>query len=106
MAEVAADAQQVQAAAEFATTTRGKKVEEPKAKKVSGLNAAFEVLKAKGEPMTCKAIVDEMLAKGMWKTGGKTPVATVYSALIREIAAKGTKARFKKTDRGLFAFNG
>jgi hypothetical protein len=108
MAEVAADAQQAQAEAEAATGPKGKKAKEPKepkepkARKVSGLDAAFEVLKAKGEPMTCKAIVDEMLAKGMWKTGGKTPSATIYSAMIREIDTKPGESRFAKTGRGLF----
>ena len=37
--------------------------------------------------------------------GGKTPHATLYAAMLREIANKGAKARFKKVDRGLFAFN-
>ncbi len=76
---------------------------EPKPKKVSSLDAAYEVLKAKGEPMTCGAIVDEMLAKGMWKTGGKTPAATLHAAICREIATKGSESRFAKTGRGLFA---
>jgi hypothetical protein len=106
MAEVAAEAQQAQAAAESGTATKGKKApkqpKEPKTKKVSGLDAAYNVLLAKGEPMTCKAIVDEMLAKGMWKTNGKTPSATIYSAMLREIDGKPGESRFAKTGRGLF----
>jgi hypothetical protein len=78
----------------------------PKAKKMSGLDAAANVLADAKAPMNAKAMVETMLAKGMWKTGGKTPAATIYAAVLREIQAKGTKARFKKTDRGLFAFNG
>jgi len=82
-------------------------VAEPaKAKKMSGLDAAAHVLKESGEAMTCKAIVDEMLAKELWSTNGRTPSLTIYSAVIREIAAKKAESRFKKTDRGLFAFNG
>jgi len=77
-----------------------------KPKKIGGLDAAALVLKAKGEPMTCKAIMDEILAKGMWKTNGKTPAATIYAAMLREITRKGDQSRFKKTDRGLFAANG
>jgi len=77
-----------------------------KAKKIGGLDAAALVLKAKGEPMTCKAIMDEILAKSMWKTNGKTPAATIYAAMLREITKKGDASRFKKTDRGLFAANG
>ena len=44
--------------------------------------------------------------KGYWKSpGGKTPHATLYSAILREIDAKGDAARFRKTDRGKFATN-
>lgn len=75
----------------------------PKADKpMSGLDAAAKVLADAKEPMNAKTMVDTMLAKGMWKTGGRTPQATIYAAVIREIAAKGAKARFKKTDRGMF----
>ena len=42
-------------------------------------------------------------AKGLWRSpGGKTPEATLYAAIIREIAAKGTAARFRKHERGVF----
>ena len=73
------------------------------AKRPGGLDAAAKVLAEAGEPMGCKAIVERMLASGLWQTKGKTPAATIYAAIIREIAAKGDKARFRKTDRGKFA---
>ena len=38
----------------------------------------------------------------MMSPGGKTPAATLYSAILREIQTKGKEARFKKSDRGLF----
>ncbi|MBZ0172999.1 MAG: hypothetical protein K8E66_11500 [Phycisphaerales bacterium] len=41
-----------------------------------------------------------------WQTSGKTPAATLYSAIIREIARKGKDARFAKTERGRFAATG
>jgi hypothetical protein len=47
-------------------------------------------------------MVERMLATGMWTTGGKTPAATIYAAIIREIAAKGDQARFRKVERGKF----
>ena len=54
--------------------------------------------------MTAKEMVEAAEQKGYWKSpGGKTPHATVYSAIIREIAAKGNEARFRKTERGKFA---
>jgi hypothetical protein len=85
------------------TTKNAKAPKEPKVKKISGLDAAAQVLKDKGEPMTCKDIVETMLAKGMWKTDGKTPAATIYSAMLREIDNKPAESRFTKTGRGLFA---
>ncbi len=40
---------------------------------------------------------------GYWSSpGGKTPHATLYSAILREIRKKGKDARFKKTERGRF----
>ncbi len=36
------------------------------------------------------------------RPGGKTPEATLYAAMTREITTKGDLARFKKVDRGLF----
>jgi hypothetical protein len=44
-----------------------------------------------------------MLAKGLWKTKGKTPEATLYAAILREIQKKGEASRFAKADRGMFA---
>ena len=60
--------------------------------------------RAKGEKMTTRAMVEVAEAKGYWKSpGGKTPHATVYSAIIREIVTKGKDARFRKAERGKFA---
>jgi hypothetical protein len=89
-------------AAKHAATSKTPKTQ-PKEKRTSGLDAAYQVLKAKGEPMSCQAIVDEMLTKGMWKTCGKTPTQTIYSALHRSIEKKAGESRFVKTGRGLFA---
>jgi hypothetical protein len=92
-------------------TAKTTKANKPKAKAaapakadkpMSGLDAAAKVLSASKEPLSAKQIVETMLAKGMWKTSGATPWATIYAAMIREIAAKGGEARFKKTDRGRF----
>ena len=52
-----------------------------------------------------KEIVEIAFQKGYWKSGGKTPHATVYSAIIREIAARKKDARFKKVGRGKFTAN-
>jgi hypothetical protein len=82
------------------------KAETPaKVKRVSGLDTAAQVLKDAGEPMGFKEITDGAIARG-WKTSGKTPAATLYAAAIREIAAKGRQARFRKTERGMFEHSG
>jgi hypothetical protein len=73
---------------------------------MSGLDAAAKVLAEAGVPMNCKDLTDSILAQKLWFTDGKTPSATVYAAIIREIASKGPGSRFRKTDRGLFEFNG
>ena len=76
---------------------------EKKPKRVSALDAAAQVLAASEVPMRAKEMIAKMEAKGLWKSpGGKTPEATLYAAIIREIAAKGTAARFKKHERGVF----
>ena len=77
-----------------------------KPKKLSALNAAAKVLADAKEPMACKELIEAMEKKGLWTSpGGKTPHATLYSAILREINAKGKEARFVKTDRGHFAIN-
>lgn len=81
-----------------ALTTKATK----QAKAMSGLDAAAKVLKEAKEPMSAKAIVEAAIGKGLWQSSGATPHATIYSAMIREIAAKGSDARFKKVDRGQF----
>ena len=92
--------------AKVAPTATGKKPKAatPKKERKPGcLDAAVQVLKtAGGGPLGCKEMVERMLAKGLWKTSGKTPAATLYAAIIREIAAKGKDARFHKTGRGQF----
>lgn len=74
-----------------------------KPKRTSLLDAAATVLATAKEPMTAKAIVDAVTAKDLWTSpGGKTPHATLYAAMTREITAKGKDARFRKVDRGQF----
>jgi len=72
-----------------------------KRSKLSGLDMAAIVLAEAGEPLGTKEITTRVIAKG-WKTRGKTPAATLYSAMLREIADRGTDSRFAKTGRGEF----
>src|SRR5262249_27658439 len=78
-----------------------------KPKKVSALDAAARVLEEEGKPMGCKEMIEAMAAKGYWESpGGKTPHATLYSAIFRELSEKGKEARFRKTERGKFEHTG
>jgi hypothetical protein len=62
------------------------------------------VLAETGEAMNCQDMIKAMAEKGYWTSpGGKTPAATLYSAILREVKTKGNDARFKKTERGKFA---
>src|SRR5262249_5938822 len=72
-------------------------------KKMSAIDAAAKVLGEAGEAMSCQEMIKAMEEKGYWASpGGKTPHATLYSAILREIQAKGNEARFKKMERGKF----
>jgi HB1, ASXL, restriction endonuclease HTH domain len=80
---------------------------EPHEKKLSALDAAAKVLAETRTPMSCQELIGAMAGKGYWTSpGGKTPAATLYSAMLREIAVKGAQARFTKTGRGHFAVKG
>ena len=80
---------------------------EAKPKRVSAIDAAAQVLHKRGEPMNARDLIAAMTKQGLWTSpNGKTPHATLYAAMLREISAKGGKARFKKVDRGLFAYAG
>jgi len=76
---------------------------QPKPKRLGVLDAAAQVIVGLKEPIGCKDLVAKVVEKGLWKSpAGKTPEATLYSSIIREIAAKGRESRFKKVDRGMF----
>jgi hypothetical protein len=57
--------------------------------------------------MTTKELIEAMAAKKLWESpAGKTPSATLYAALSREITTKGAASRFQKTEPGKFATTG
>ncbi len=88
-------------------TSTPKAANEAKPKRVSAIDAAAQVLHKSGEPMNARDLIAAMTKQGLWTSpNGKTPHATLYAAMLREISAKGAKARFKKVDRGLFAYAG
>jgi len=93
-------------APEKKTRTR-KPAAEPKPKRVSALDAAAQVLADAGQPMRAREMIEAMTAQGLWSSpNGKTPEATLYAAIVREIATKGDAARFRKVERGQFQHAG
>jgi len=69
-------------------------------KRVSALDAAARVLRSAGQPMGCRDLIAAMAEQGLWTSpAGKTPHATLYAAMLREIQ-KAIEA-----GRGQFAFN-
>ncbi len=94
------------------TTKKQPKVKAPAKKptakkKLSALDAAAQVLAESGTPMTTKELVEAMAEKKLWESpNGKTPAATLYAAILREVTMKGKDSRFKKTEPGKFASTG
>ncbi len=98
--------------AKATTKAADKKAEAKKAdgkkkpKRLSALDAAAQVLAKAGKPMRAHELIAAMAEQGLWKSpAGKTPHATLYAAMLREIGAKGDAARFRKVDRGMFVVN-
>ena len=82
-----------------AKTKKGKE-----GKRRTALDAAARVLAESGRAMSCGELIAAMAAKGYWTSpAGKTPSATLYAAMAREIKVKGAEARIRKTERGKFA---
>jgi hypothetical protein len=88
--------------AKSATTESGDAGE----KRLSCVAAALKVLGESSEPMNAQELITAMQAKGYWTSpGGKTPHATLYSAILRDLA-KGDDSKFVKTERGRFTVRG
>ena len=75
-----------------------------KDKKLSLIAAAEQVLAKAKKPLTTKEMVAQVVAAGLWTPGaGKTPHATLYSAILRDMKSK--TPRFQKVDRGQFTLS-
>jgi len=70
--------------------------------RMSGLDAAARVLAEVGAPLHIKELVAAMKAKRYWSSDALTPRATIYAAILREINAKGSESRFRKTAPSTF----
>ncbi|MBN1445058.1 MAG: winged helix-turn-helix domain-containing protein, partial [Candidatus Omnitrophica bacterium] len=70
--------------------------------KNSFVNVAYKVLKEKKNPLTAKEITEIGLSKGLIKTEGKTPEATVGARIYVDIKKKGEDSLFEKVSAGKF----
>lgn len=78
----------------------------PSSRKLTALDAAYQVLTEAGEPLHSNEIARRMLAQGLWSTRGKTPGATVDAQIAVDIKANGERARFRRVGRSIFTVNG
>ncbi len=78
--------------------------------KLSALDAAAEVLggltgKERADGIGTADLIERMHRARLWTSpGGKTPAATLYAAMLREIGTKKTESRFKRVGPGRFLF--
>ena len=75
-------------------------------KKMSLLDAAYEVLKKSRSPMSSIDIIRPILESGMWTTKGKTPEQTLGARLYVDIKKFAAKSRFVNVGNGRFALSG
>jgi hypothetical protein len=80
-----------------------KSVVKKQEKKHSALEAAARVLAETKQALSCSELITAMATQGYWTSpGGKTPEATLSSAIQREIVVKKYHSRFKKTAPGRY----
>lgn len=81
--------------------------EAPRARKMSLLDAAIEVLKLEAKALNTRDMVKQAIERGLWiQTSCKTPEQTLYGAIFREIK-ESEHARIRKSEkRGLFEYAG
>lgn len=97
---------QIERMVEETTVSKTETVAAPRpAKNLSLLNAAAKVLEESDTPMTIREMLKAAVERGLWiPTAAKTPEQSLYSAVFREIKAKGEHSRFRKADKGTFVF--
>ncbi|MFC1585741.1 restriction endonuclease [Fibrobacterota bacterium] len=71
-------------------------------KKKSFKDAAAQILKEVGEPLSYQEIAKRAIEKGILSTEGKTPEASMGAQIYMDIK-KNKKSPFKKVGRGMFA---
>ncbi len=64
--------------------------------------AAIEVLRQAGRPLSAQEITEQMLSQGLWQTEGRTPAATVAARLYSDIKQHGQQSPFVQTGPNTF----
>lgn len=70
---------------------------------MSALYAVEVVLREIGRPLNYRELTQEIVARGLWHTGGKTPGATVRAQLGTDLNTQGSASRFQRTGPGIYA---
>jgi len=65
--------------------------------------AALEILNGAGRPLHAKEIAEQIMAAGLWQSGGKSPDATVSARLYSDIKSNGNKSPFVTVGPQAFA---
>jgi hypothetical protein len=97
------------AALEAVKPATASRIKTQPSKRLSALDAAAQLLaglsKAEASTgITAPGLIDRMAKARLWTSpGGKTPAATLYAAMIREITKKGPASRFVRVSPGHFA---
>ena len=69
---------------------------------ISFIEAAYQILKQEGKPLSAKEITSIALAENLIHSSGKTPSATIGAEIYADIKSKSDSSRFIKIDRGKF----
>lgn len=70
--------------------------------RLSFIEAAYQILKREGKPLSAEQITSIALAENLIYTRGQTPSLTMSAGIYVDIDRKGENSRFVKVDRGKF----
>ncbi len=65
-------------------------------------HASIQVLREANGALSAQQIADQILARGLWQTSGKTPQATVAAQLYTDIKKHGDASPFVQVGKNLF----
>jgi restriction system protein len=69
---------------------------------MSALRAVEQLLQNEGKPLHYREITRLIIERGLWRSDGKTPAATVNALLAVDIKRRGAQSRFRRVGKGIF----